>query len=69
MYRIGLLFTLETLVPLLKAERTVSDSFLKRYGASLNTFIGSEIPTEPLIGKFNDTTAEFRCDLDHTGAV
>ena len=62
MYRIGLLFTLETLVleqfllqsrtsllcfaPLLKVKRPVSYRFLKRSGPCLNTFIWAEIATE-----------------------
>ena len=37
--------------PLLKVERSVSDRFLKRSESSLNTFIGSEIATEPCCGK------------------
>ena len=32
---------------LLKVERFVSDSLLKRSESSLNTFIGAEIATEP----------------------
>ena len=61
-YRIGLLFTLGTLVskhfllrnstaPLLKVERSVSDRFLKRSESSLNIFIGAEIATESRFGK------------------
>ena len=37
--------------PLLKVERSVSDSFLKRSESSVNTFIGAEIATEPRFGK------------------
>ena len=33
--------------PLSKVERSVSDRFLKRSETSLNSFIGSEIATEP----------------------
>ena len=36
---------------LLKVERSVSDRFSKRSESSLNTFIGAEISTEPLIVK------------------
>ena len=36
---------------LLKVERSVSDRFLKRSEASVNTFIGAEIPTERRFGK------------------
>ena len=35
--------------PLLKVERSVSDRFLRRSESSLNTFIGAEIATEPLL--------------------
>ena len=37
--------------PLLKVERSVLDSLLKRFKSSLNTFIGAEIATEPGFGK------------------
>ena len=37
--------------PLLKVERSVWDRILKRSEASLNTFIGAEIATEPRFGK------------------
>ena len=37
--------------PLLKVERSVSDRFLKRSESSVNTFIGTEIATEPRFGK------------------
>ena len=37
--------------PLLKAERSRSDRFLKRSELSLNSFIGAEIATEPRFGK------------------
>ena len=37
-------------VPLLKVERSVSDRFLKRSRSSLNTFIRTEIATEPRFG-------------------
>ena len=39
--------------PLLKVERFVSDRFLKWSKASLNTFIGAEIATEPRFGKLS----------------
>ena len=35
---------------LLKVERSVLDRFLKRSESSLNTFIGTEIATEPRFG-------------------
>ena len=37
--------------PLLKVERSISDRFLKRSESSLNTFIGTEIETEPRFGE------------------
>ena len=37
--------------PLLKVERSASDTFLKRSELSLNTFIGGEIATEARFGK------------------
>ena len=39
--------------PVLKAERSVWDRFLKRSESSLNTFIGAEIATEPRFGKLS----------------
>ena len=49
-------------------DSPVLDSFFQRSRPS-HTFVGTEIATEPLIGKFEDTTAGFRCDPDRTGAV
>ena len=37
--------------PLLKAEHSVSDRFLKRSESSVNTSIGAEIAMEPRFGK------------------
>ena len=37
--------------PLLKVERSASDRYLKRSESSMNTFIGTEIATEPRFGK------------------
>ena len=37
--------------PLLKVERSVSDSLSKRSELSLNIFIGAKIATEPYFGK------------------
>ena len=42
--------------PLLKVKRSVQDKLLKQSGPSLNTFIGAEIATDPLIRKFDAAT-------------
>ena len=52
--------------PLLKVECSVSDRFLRRSESSLNTFIGSEIATEPHIGKLSFQIKRERCKL-HNG--
>ena len=76
MYRIGLLFTLQTptLDHFLLQSRTASllkesDRFLKRSGPSLSTSVGAEIATTALSGKFDTAAAGYRCDPDRTGAV
>ena len=43
-------------ISLLKGERPVSDSFLKRFRPSSSIFVGAEITTEPVIGIFESTT-------------
>ena len=59
--------------PLLNVERSVSDRFLKRSESSLNTFIGAEIVTEPLLVNylFKSKESVANCITDrasvHTG--
>ena len=52
--------------PLLKVERSGSDSFSKRPESSLNTFIGAENATEPRFGKLSFQIKREPCKL-HNG--
>ena len=52
--------------PLLKVGPSISDRFLKRSESSLNTFIGAEISTEPLFGKYYFQIKRGHCKL-HNG--
>ena len=47
----------------LKVEPSISDRFLKRSRSSLNTFIGAEIATKPLIGKWSFQIKRECCKL------
>ena len=49
--------------PLLKVEHSLSDKFLKRSELSLNTFIRTEIATEPRFGKLSFQIKGERCKL------
>ena len=49
--------------PLLKAERSVLDRFLKLSESSLNTFIAAEIAMEPRTGKWSFQTKREWCKL------